>query len=1160
MLSFLVDTGADCSVIRHSVLKNNLQINTRKIFPIQGFSLTEIQTLGSVQTTIFLTPQIAINHEFNIVNSNFLLNFDAILGTDFLYNSRAVIDFEKNGILLCKNVWLNFKIMNLRKNQTHLKMLDETDSTLGDHPTTSSNWRSDPKMILFLELNRLSMVDMESETSEEENFDYYNYLDEFGYPIPMMKNPITKLFVDNEDISPPVSNIMVLNVNSSEMSREEKILSLVKIETSDEAERNAIKKIISSFSDIFHLEGEVLKSSDILYFTIPLKPDTVPINKRQYRMSPAQQTEIKKQVDDLLFNDIIRHSRSSWNAPVLLVPKKSDIPGVKSQRLVIDYRALNSKIIRDCYPLPLISDILDCINGSKFFSIVDMWSGFHQLAVSEACKHKTAFSTSQGHYEFNKLPFGISNSPSTFARAMNFALKPHLDSKICFVYIDDVIILGNSEKEHRENLKAVLNTIRFHKLSLKPSKCIFMAKKVIYLGFQISEDGISPNPEKVEALQKLEVKKTIRGVRSFLGAMSFYRRHTENFAEMAKPLYSLLKTSSKFVWTTDCDLAVANLKKSLIDECLLKSPDFEKAFTLSTDASNHTIAGALTQTSDTGDDVPIGFFSRVLRGPELNYSTIEKEFLAILCSVAHFRCYLIGAEHTTKIITDHRPLKFIFNLKESSSRLIRWALRLEEYNYEIIYRPGIINYVADSLSRVEPHVEVNEVLFSNINAFTRAQARKEKNSQVNEKKTPADITASNPDNSSGTQDIYQPNQVPENVSLVDSLIVEPPSISQNTVDLFPETQTTSDQSPVSLEISRKNCKEPCLNVSDEQEILEIIQLHHDSAIGAHCGVDKTLARIKQYFYWPGMVADIRKYIKTCPKCQKNKSLGVTRAPMVIVKSPTHSFERIAIDIVGPLPVTDRGNKYILTVQDCLTKWIFALPLPNQETETVAKLLVEKVFLIFGNVSGILSDQGSNFMSKLFVAVCKFWKIHKTKCTVYHPESNGSIEKYHYFLKNYLRSFTNKQQSDWDLWCKFAAFSFNVTPHIGSKFSPFELLFGRKPNLPSVITKAPDSSYTYNDYLTELKHKLQTANKIAIENLRLAKIRSKEYYDRSAKKTSYSIGQLVLLKANHNKFGKPLFEKWNGPYLVLEVPSPENVIIKMGNSQKRVHINLIKPYY
>lgn len=1156
----MVDTGADISVIKWNVLiPTGVTVDPLKIISLQGITVNKVYTLGSVMLPVFVTEQFSVIHEFYLVDSNFPIVCDAVMGTDFLSKSDAIIDFERNGIFLYKQYWLDFAIIKVYENYNQISAIDNMTQR-----NNIDRWIH-PSFLNFLDFNLMSMLDEINGFVQQHEDIYESYLKEFGYPVPKLQNPITELLTNNESVIPEATVLVISDTNMI-LSRREKVLSLVKIETESEKELAEMKDIISSFSDIFHLEGELLQPTDILYVSIPLKPDTNPVNIRQYRLSPPQQMEIKKQVNELLANNIIRHSRSEWSAPVLLVPKKSDIPGEKLQRLVFDYRVLNTKILRDSYPLPNISDILDRINGTKFFSKIDLVAGFHQLPIKETDKCKTAFSTPDGLFEFSRLPFGICVAPSAFSRAMNFVLRKHLDDKICYCYIDDVIILGNTESEHKANVFTVLSTLRENKLSLKPSKCVFFARKVIYLGFQISEEGILPDPQKVEALRKLEVKKTLKGVRSFLGAIGYYRKHAPNFASMAKPLYTLLKTSNKFNWTPECDLAALNLKNSLIQDCLLKKPDFDKVFILSTDSSKHTIAGALSQPNELSDDDAIGFFSRVLKGPEINYSVIEKEFLSILDSLLYFRCYLIGVKIPTKIITDHRPLKYLMNLKQSSSRLIRWALKLEEFNIQIIYRPGEANFVADALSRVE-QIE-KSISNANLNALTRAQALKQKElaDSLNDPQSSGNRnTANSTTNNSILQDIPdigQSSVILDTESISDSLRVGSPtySPSHHVIDIVPdETEIFSDQESQSFEPRQNNC-EPIINLTDEQEILEILKLHHDSSLGAHFGVNKTLAKIRQYYTWAGMDKDVKDYIKKCHICQKFKAQGTTRAPMVIVSTAKNSFDRISIDIVGPLTVTDRYNKFILTVQDDLTKFVFVLPLPNQETDTVARALVEKVFLVFGSPNGILSDQGTNFMSKLFASICKFFRSHHVHSSVYHPESNGSIEKYHYVLKNYLRAFTNKHQTDWDLWCKFAAFCYNTTPHTSTKVSPFELVFGRKANIPSVITKKPEILYNYDNYLLELKYKLQHANKIAVENLRLSKTRSKEYYDRSAKETSYNVGDSVLIKANHSKIGHALFEKWTGPFKVTSVVSPQGIIIKDGNKQKFYHNNLVKPYH
>lgn len=1096
-----------------------IQINTNKIkrdkiLFLKGISETSTPTRGSIETTLFLTPSHTITHEFSLVDSNFPIDTDMLLGTDFLNTAKAIIDLEKKGILLLGSIWLPFQ-------------------PLEPHVLTKHN-------NLFNYFKSIETYDtFREDITQPLDQQYHDLLMEYGFPVPLLSNPLIKILVMTKHNEQELKPKQVI-YSTKLLSRQEQILEQAKITSNNEIEIKAIQDIILEFTDIFHIEGEKLSCTDSIEFTIPIKPNTSPINIRQYRLSPAQQLEVQRQISDLLENDIIRHSNSQWSAPIVLVPKKSEIPGEKLFRLVFDYRKLNEIIIGDSYPLPLIADILDSVSGSKYFSKLDLQSGFHQIKIKEIDRNKTAFRTPQGFFEFNKLPFGIKSAPACFARLMAFVLREHLEKKICFVYIDDVLILGENREKHLQNIISVFTTLRQNNLSLKPSKCEFMTKKIIYLGFQITEFGVSPNPEKVIALQNLEVKKTIRGVRGFLGAMSYYRKHTQNFANIAKPLTNLLKTKEKFSWNNDCTLAVERLKESLIKDCLLKCPDFSKGFILSTDASCHSIGGALSQLSDDNIEEPIGFFSRTMTAPELNYTVSEKEMLGVICSVQHFRCYLIGATITTKIITDHQPLKFLLTLKQTSSRLIRWAIKLEEFNYEIIYRPGKSNYVADALSRTTPTASVN--------VLTRAQAKKAQAADTPILPASHELSASTlsqnvtPVNDNEIDEIQDPQVAgdPSNLSLDELTQANNTTFEDADQTVYPNGRVT--------------------NPADKDEISEIIKLHHDSPLGAHFGYNKTFNRIRQYYTWPRMSADIKFYVKNCTICQKAKAQGATKAPMEIVTTAKSSWENISIDLVGPLTETYKSNKYLLTVEDQLSKWLIAIPVPNQEAETVAKALILEVFLIYGAPLSLLSDQGANFMSKLFAAMCKFWKIKQHRTTPYHPQTNGMLERSHFFLKNYLRCYTNKEPKNWDVWAKFACFAYNTTPHTATKLSPYELVFGRKPNLPAGMSGTPDIRYSYDNYLADLKHKLQTANKIAHDNLSLAKLRSKHYYDRNAVTTTYNVGDMVLLKANHSKIGQPLVEKWAGPFLVTEVPSRQGTIIKIKNKNKRYHNNLLKPYH
>ena len=397
----------------------------------------------------------------------------------------------------------------------------------------------------------------------------------------------------------------------------------------------------------------------------------------------------------MLKDGIISASISQWNAPLLVVPKKADASGKPRLRVVVDFRKLNELTIGDSFPLPNITDILDQLGNAKYFTTLDLASGYHQIPMAERDKDKTAFSTPYGHYEFNRMPFGLKNAPATFQRLMNSVLAG-IQGLRCLVYLDDIVIYGSSLEDHNKRLAEVLQRLRKHSLKLQPDKCEFLRKEVIYLGHIISENGILPDPSKLEAVRNFPTPRKVKDVQSFIGLAGYYRKFIENFSQIAKPLTKLTKKTEIFEWKNEQQIAFENLKEKLMTAPVLKYPDFNEEFNVTTDASDYAIGAVLSQ-GPVGKDRPIAYASRVLSRAEQNYNTTEKELLAIVWAVKHFRPYIYGTKF--KIITDHKPLIWLFNVTDPGSRLIRWRLKLEEYDYEIIHKAGRANANADALSR-----------------------------------------------------------------------------------------------------------------------------------------------------------------------------------------------------------------------------------------------------------------------------------------------------------------------------------------------------------------------------------------------------------------------------------------------------------------------------
>lgn len=375
----------------------------------------------------------------------------------------------------------------------------------------------------------------------------------------------------------------------------------------------------------------------------------------------------------------------------------------------MDYRKVNERTTTDKYPIPNINDILDKLGRCQYFSTLDLASGFHQIEMHRDSIPKTAFTVEHGHYEYVRMPFGLKNAPATFQRVMDNILK-ELQNKICLVYMDDIIIFSTSLEEHIQNLKQVFAKLRETNLKIQLDKCEFLRKEVGFLGHIITPQGIKPNPQKIEAIQRFPIPKTAKEIKSFLGLLGYYRRFINNFAKLTKPLTKCLKKDTKIIHDEEFIKTFDLCKSILTNDPILKYPDFSKPFVLTTDASNFAIGAVLSQ-GQIGSDLPVAYASRTLNPAECNYSTIDKELLAVVWATKYFRPYLFGRKFT--IVCDHKPLEWLMSSKDQTSRLVRWRLKLEEYDYTIVYKKGKMNTNADALSRIELHNTETESIIAN---------------------------------------------------------------------------------------------------------------------------------------------------------------------------------------------------------------------------------------------------------------------------------------------------------------------------------------------------------------------------------------------------------------------------------------------------------------
>lgn len=680
-LKLLVDSGASISLIKIDAVEKMPEI-VKHIISFSG--------IGSIDNPMHSFGHIivnfdSLNNHFHVV-PNIYFPYDGIIGNDFLSTNNCKIDYAE-GLLLVDKIKLHLKF-----NEPIFTIPPRTETII-----ECSVLNPDVKEGLILDQNPIDSLLVANcivkvKPNSRVNISVVNTSES---TIRIDSNNL-KFKISPFDISysHEIFHVTHTGDNQNCLNRTEEVINLLRVSHLNSEETNALYDLCSDYSDIFHLPEDKLTYTDALQHEITTS-SAVPINTKSYRFPEIHKQEVQSQINKMLNDGIIKPSTSPWSSPIWIVPKKVDASGQRKWRVVIDYRKLNDVTIGDSYPIPNISEILDQLGKCKYFSTLDLASGFHQIKISEQDAPKSAFSVPQGHFEFTRMPFGLKNAPATFQRLMNSALSG-LQGIQCFVYLDDIVIYSYDLEVHMKNLSNVFDRLRKFRLKLQPDKCEFLRKEVSYLGHIITDKGVKPNPEKTKAVKEFPTPKCPKDIKSFLGLVSYYRRFIPDLAKLAKPLTSLLKKDTVFSWENEHQLAFESLKGKLISAPILAYPDFTQPFLLTCDASNYAISAILSQ-GPIGQDRPIAYASRTLNKAECNYSVTEKECLAIIFGTKTFRPYLYG--HKFTIITDHRPLKWLFNCKDPGSKLVRWRLKLEEFDYDVIYKRGRINSNADTLSR-----------------------------------------------------------------------------------------------------------------------------------------------------------------------------------------------------------------------------------------------------------------------------------------------------------------------------------------------------------------------------------------------------------------------------------------------------------------------------
>jgi hypothetical protein len=456
-------------------------------------------------------------------------------------------------------------------------------------------------------------------------------------------------------------------------------------------QQQRLYQLLEEYQDIIANEDDPPGRTDLVTHNI-ITEEVLPIKQRPYRLSPGEHEFVGKEIDHMLDQGIIRPSTGPWSSPIVLVKKKNG-----KMRFCVDYRKLNKVTKRDAYPLPRIDEILDSLGNAKWFTSLDLASGYWQVEMNERDKEKTAFITRQGTFEFNVMPFGLTNAPATFQRLMDRVFYDIKD-KYVLVYLDDINIYSTTFEEHLEHLQEVLGRFRQANLKLNLEKCHFCKKELAFLGHIINGEGIRPDPAKVDKVKNFPVPTNTTELRGFIGLASYYRRFIKDFASIVEPMNRLLRKDVPYIWNQDCQKGFEILKEKLTTAPILIYPDFSKPFILHTDASYQGLGAVLAQQDDEGNEHVIAYASRSLVGAEYNYATTEIECLASVWAMKYFRPYIYLTEFT--LVTDHSALQWMLNNPTPSKRMTRWILTITDYPFKVQFRKGKKHLNADALSRI----------------------------------------------------------------------------------------------------------------------------------------------------------------------------------------------------------------------------------------------------------------------------------------------------------------------------------------------------------------------------------------------------------------------------------------------------------------------------
>ena len=875
---------------------------------------------------------------------------------------------------------------------------------------------------------------------------------------------------------------------------------------------------------------------------------------RMRLLAPKEQDQLNHEVKELLQRGLIEPSKSPYGSQVLFVKKKDG-----SLRMCVDYRALNRITVEDKFPLPNIQALLKKLQGAKFFSSLDLASGYWQFRIKEKDVHKTSFRTPDGSYQWKVLPFGLTNAPSAFQRNMNSILRKHIKAGFVVVYLDDILVFSRTRKEHKEHLDQIFQTLREHDLYLQEKKCSFFQKEVLFLGQIVAADGIRVNPKKIEAVQEFPVPHNITTLRSFLGLANYYRRFIRDYSAHVCHMSELLKDDVPFIWSEACDREFQNIKLKLTTAPTLRIADPNLPYVVHTDASDVALGAVLMQDFGKGLQ-PIEFLSKKFGDTQRKYQVFEKEILALVTALREWRHYLLGAKAGVTLYTDNRAVTHLKTLKTPGRKELGWLEILAEYGQGLVisYITGKQNRVADALSRMGERVNTLKTYENGklIDVMTMNAVDKQRFNENME----ADWYKTELCHSIGMS-LEDPNAVPFILQNVASQVT-PTYEDQMWTKFLREYALTKDEALRSKVLEQHDKINPD-QVIFEHGLLRIVQPNKLSQVilavsqntsklrielitevhkaFGHVGRDRLLQAMQTFFYWTNMRQDVEDVVRHCEICSKSKNINQKPyGKAQPLPTPKYRWEEVTMDLVSGFPQNEKTkHDSILVFVDRLSKMVRTVPVQKDglSAQRIVEAFIDTVFKLHGMPKRIITDRASTFTGEFYHAMMDVFGTQLSHTTAFHPQSDGQTERANRSIIDMLRAYCSSNIQDWEKYLPLVEFALNSAVSTSTQLTPFFFNYGRHPVYP--FANASQLMVSDREDVNEILLRIQSAIQLAQAHLEEAQRRQKEVIGARRREHDIQVGDKVYMSTKNfrQRLGQgqsKLFSRYIGPVVVTEL--------------------------